>query len=139
MFYLLSWFAVASLLALWSGAAWALHAVAAWSMSNAGALSGAAADFSISVLPYWLAPWVPAEWVQAVPQWLAGLGSLVDSLLQAAPALADGLTVAAWLIWGAGSVLLLLLGAELHLLIAVWRRPGGGTSGTRPGSSLAAG
>jgi len=33
----------------------------------------------------------------------------------------------------------LLLGAGLHLLIAVWRRPGGGTSGTRPGSSLAAG
>ena len=42
MFYAISWFAVLSLLALWSLAAWALHAVAVWTVSNAGALTGAA-------------------------------------------------------------------------------------------------
>jgi hypothetical protein len=62
MFYLLSWFAVASLLALWSLAAWALHAVAVWSVSNAGALSGAASGVGSIALPDWLAPWVPPSW-----------------------------------------------------------------------------
>ncbi len=139
MFYLLSWFAVASLLALWSLAAWALHAVAVWSVSNAGALSGAASSVGSIALPQWLAPWVPAELVQSVTQMVAGLGPLVDSLLQAAPALAGGLTVATWVIWGIGSVLLVLLGAGLHLLIALWRRRSGSGAGPRPGSSLAAG
>lgn len=139
MFYLLSWFAVASLLALWSLAAWALHAVAVWSVSNAGALSGAASGVGSIALPQWLAPWVPAELVQSVTQMVAGLGPLVDSLLQAAPALAGGLTVATWVIWGIGSVLLVLLGAGLHLLIALWRRRGVSGVGPRPGSSPAAG
>ena len=46
MFYALSWFFVVALLALWSLAAWALHAVAVWTVSNAGVirrLPGAAA------------------------------------------------------------------------------------------------
>lgn len=139
MFYLLSWFAVASLLALWSLATWALHAVAVWSVSNAGALSGAASGVGSIALPDWLAPWVPTELVQAMTQMVAGLGPLVDSLLQAAPALASGLTVATWVIWGIGSVLLVLLGAGLHLLVALWRRRSGGGAGPRPGSSPAAG
>jgi len=139
MFYLLSWLAVASLLALWSLAAWALHAVAVWSVSNAGALTGAASGVGSIALPDWLAPWVPAELLQAVKQLMTGLGPLVDSLLQAAPALAGGLNVATWVIWSIGSVLLVLLGAGLHLLIALWRRRGGGGAGPRPGSSMAAG
>ena len=136
MFYLLSWFAVASLLALWSLAAWALHAVAVWSVSNAGALSGAASGVASIALPEWLAPWVPAELVQSVSQMVAGLGPLVDSLLQAAPALAGGLTVATWVIWGIGSVLLVLLGAGLHLLIARLRR-NSGRSGPQPARQVA--
>jgi hypothetical protein len=138
MFYLLSWLAVAALLALWSLTAWALLAVAVWSVSNAGALSGAASGVGSIALPDWLAPWVPAEVVQAVTQLMTGLGPLVDSLLQAAPALAGGLTVATWVIWGIGSVLLFLLGAGLHLLTALWRRRSGSGAGPRPGSSLAA-
>ena len=139
MFYTLSWFAVASLFALWSLAAWALHAVAVWTLSNAGALSGAASGVGSMALPDWLAPWVPPELAQAMTQLMGGLGPLVDSLLQAAPALAGGLTVAAWVFWAIGGVLLLLLGAGLHLLIALWRRRGGGGSGPKAGPSLAAG
>ena len=70
---------------------------------------------------------------------LAGLGPVVDGLLQTAPALAGGLTVATWVVWGIGSVLLVLLGAGLHLLIALWRRRGDGGSGPNAGPSLAAG
>jgi hypothetical protein len=139
MFYALSWFFVVALLALWSLAAWALHAVAVWTLSNAGALTGAASGASTIAVPDWLAPWVPPEMAQWASQLMAGLAPIVDSLLQAAPALAGGLTVATWVIWGIGSVLLVLLGAGLHLFIMLWRRRGGSGSGPRAGSSLAAG
>lgn len=139
MFYVLSWLAVVALLALWSLAAWALHAVAVWAVSNAGALSGAASGVGGMTLPAWLSPWVPPELVLAMSQVITGLGPVIDSLLQAVPALAGGLTVAAWVVWGIGSMLLLLLGAGLHLLIAMWRRRGGGGVGPNGGPSLAAG
>jgi len=71
-------------------------------------------------------------------QLLAGLWPVMDSLLQAAPALANGVTAVTWVIWGIGSALLVMLGAGLHLVIAVWRRRGGGRSGPSAGS-LAAG
>ena len=139
MFYALSWFVVFALLALWSLTAWALHAVAVWTVSNAGALTGAASGASTISVPDWLAPWVPPEVTQWASQLMAGLAPLVDSLLQTAPALAAGLIVLTWVVWGVGSVLLVLLGAGLHLLIALWRRRGGSGSGPSAGSSLAAG
>lgn len=139
MFYALSWFVVVALLALWSLSAWALHAVAVWTVSSAGSLTGAASGVGAIALPDWLAPWVPTGLVQAMTQLMAGLGPVVDSLLQAAPALAGGLTVVAWVVWAIGGVLLLLLGAGLHLLIALWRRRGGGGSGPSVGPSLAGG
>ena len=139
MVYALAWFAIAALLALWSLSAWALHAAAVWTVANAGALSGAAAGVGGIAVPAWLAPWVPAELVQAATQLVAALGPWVDSLLQSAPALASGLTVAAWVLWALGAVVLLLLGAGLHLLVALWRRRGGGGSGPSTGPSLAAG
>ncbi len=138
MLYALSWFVIASLLALWSLAAWALHAVAVWTVSHAGALSGAASGTGTLSLPGWLSPWVPPELVQAINQWMAALSPWADSLLQAMPTLAGGLTVAAWGLWGIGSVLLVLLGVGLHLLIALWRRRAGG-KGPDAGPSLAAG
>ena len=115
MFYAISWFFVVVLLALWSLAAWALHAAAVWAVSNAGTLTGAASGAGTITVPDWLAPWVPPEAAQWVSQVMAGVAPFVDSLLQAAPALADGLTVATWVIWGMGSILLVLLGTGLHL------------------------
>lgn len=138
MFYAISWFVVVALLALWSLAAWALHAVGIWTVSNAGALSGAASGVGAVRLPEWLAPWVPQALSQSLTALLSGLGPVVDGLLQAAPALAGGVTVASWVVWGIGSVLLVLLGAALHLLIALWRRRSGG-AGPNARSSLAAG
>jgi hypothetical protein len=126
MLYALSWIVIFVMLALWSLAAWALHSVAIWTVANAGSLSGAvsgAATVASSLaLPEWLAPWVPPVLVEALPQLMVGLAPLISSLLQAAPALADGLTLAAWLGWGIGSVLLILLGVGLHMAIVIWRR-----------------
>jgi hypothetical protein len=139
MFYALSWFFVVALLAMWSLAAWALHAVAAWTVLNAGALSGAASGAGAMALPDWLARWVPPEVAQWASQATGVLAPFIDSMLQAAPALAGGLTVATWVVWGSGCVLLVLLGGGLHLLIALWRRRDGSGSGARAGSSFAAG
>ncbi len=127
MLYALSWFAVFSLLALWSLAVWALQALTVWAASNAGALTGAASGLGVLRLPDWAAPWVPPEILQAANALLAGLLPLFDGLLQAAPALSGGLTVASWVIWSLGAALLVLLGAGVHLVIAVWRRRGGGS------------
>jgi hypothetical protein len=137
MLYALSWFVIFSLLALWSLTAWAVHAIAVWTVSNAGALTGAASGVEGLRLPESLAPWVPPEIVQAMTSPLSGLVPAIEGLLQSAPALAGGLTVATWVIWGLGSVLLVLLGAGLHLLVALWRRRGGG-SGPQPVPQAAA-
>jgi len=137
MFYALSWFVVFGLIALWSLGAWVFHAVAVWAFSKAGALTGAASGVESLRLPDWLAPWVPPEIVLAMTSLLSGLAPAIDGLLQAAPSLAGGLTVVAWVIWGIGSALLVLLGAGLHLLIAMWRRRGGG-SGPQPRPQVAA-
>lgn len=130
MFYAIIWIIVASLLALWSLAAWALHAVGVWTVSNAGALSGAATGVESLRLPQRLAPWVPPEVAQSFATMLADLAPLVDSLLQSVPAVAGGVSVAVWVLWGIGAVLLIALGAVLHVLIAMWRRKSGG--GTPP-------
>lgn len=135
MFYALSWLAVLTLFGLWSLAVWALHAVAVWIVSHAGALSETASGIGNITLPDWLAPWVPTEVVQVVTQLAKDLAPLIDSLLQATPALAGGLTIVTWGVWAIGGVLLLLLGAGLHLLIAMWLRRRNSSPGT--GSSLA--
>lgn len=131
MVYALSWFFIFILLALWSLAAWTLHAVAVWTVSNAGSLTGAASGASSVAVPDWLTPWMPPEVAQWASQLMAGVAPFIDSLLQAASTLAGGLTVTTWVIWGLGSVLLVLLGAGLHLLTTLWRRRGGSESGPR--------
>jgi hypothetical protein len=131
--YVLSWFLILCLLALWSLAAWGLSALAIWSVAQSGQWAGAASGAHRVPLPDWLAPWLPAEIGHGLAALLAGLAPAIDALLQATPALAGGLTVASWVLWGLGSALLLLLGAGLHLVIAMWRRRGGG-----PGASAGA-
>lgn len=136
MLYAISWLVVASLLALWSLFTWALHAVAVWAVSQAEALSGVASGTVSVSLPAWLAPWVPPGLTEALTHWASQVGPLLDSLLQAIPSLAGGLTVLAWVVWTLGAVLLMLTGAGLHGLIAWWRRKsvprGLGLSGVTP-------
>lgn len=129
MIYALSWFLIFILLALWSLATWSMNAVAMWTISSTGTLTGAASGAAGLRLPEWLAPWVPSEIAQVMASGLSGLAPIVESLLQAAPSLDGGLTMAIWVIWALGSALLVLLGAGLHLVIAMWRR--GGSAGPR--------
>ena len=138
MFYALSWFLIFFSLALWSLTVWAANAVALWTIAQAGAWNGTAVGGASLALPDWLAPWVPPELAQALTAMLASVAPMVESLLQSAPALAGGITVAAWVVWALGGLMLLLLGAGLHLLIAMWRRRSGGVTGSQPVQRIAA-
>jgi hypothetical protein len=126
MLYAISWIIVASLLALWSLAVWALHTVAVWAVSSAGALSGAAAGVETLRLPHWLASWAPPEVAQTITAMLSDLEPLVDSLLHSVPALAGGVSTGLWLLWAVGAALLVLVGVVAHGLTAIWRRKAGG-------------
>jgi len=123
MFYVLSWVIVLVLLAFWSFGAWALHAVTLWSASNAGALAGHAKSIEELQVPAWLTPWFPAEWASAFKSLAMAMLPWVESALTHAPALGSGLSAAIWVLWGAGAALLLLLGAALHGVVAMLRRP----------------
>jgi hypothetical protein len=122
MFYALSWFVVFSLFALWSLAAWAFHAVTAWTVSNAGVLAGGAGATDGLRMPDWLSPWVPPEFALALNSMVSAFTPAIEAVLGWAPALAGGLSVAVWVVWAIGSVLLIALGFVVTGLIAVLRR-----------------
>ncbi len=122
MFYALSWFAVFSLLALWSLAAWAFHSVAAWTVANAGVLAGGSGAIEAMRMPDWLAPWVPPEFAAALTSIVLAATPAIETVLGWAPALAGGLSVAVWVVWAIGSIILIVLGVVLSGLVAVLRR-----------------
>jgi hypothetical protein len=122
MFYALSWFVVLGLLALWSLGAWAVHAMAAWTVAHAGALAGGSGVTQGLRVPDWLAPWMPPELASALESMAAALGPAIETQLGWAPALEGGLSVAIWVIWGLGSALLVVLGFAATALIAALRR-----------------
>lgn len=135
MFHVLSWSVIGAVLALWSLTVWLLHAVAVWTVSSAGALSGAGQQAGAVALPDWL----PPEMTAVLSSMAGGLGALVDGLLQTAPVLAGGLTVLAWGAWGLVGLALLLLGLGLHLAISAWQRGRGPGPGPMGGPSMARG
>jgi hypothetical protein len=122
MFHALNWLVVFSLLALWSLAAWAFHALGVWTISNTGALAGGAGSIEGLRLPDWLAPWLPPEAALAFTSMLSAFMPAVESMLSQTPALADGLSMAVWVVWAIGSILLVVMGFMITGLIAVLRR-----------------
>ena len=122
MFYALSWSVMFILLVLWSLAAWAFHSIAAWTVSNAGVLAGGSGAIESLRVPDWLAPWIPPELALALTSMLAASTPAVEAALNQAPALAGGLSVAVWVVWGVGSALIVILGLVCSRLITVLRR-----------------
>ena len=122
MFYALSWSVVFVLLMLWSLAAWAFHSIAAWTVSNADVLAGGSGAIETLRAPDWLAPWIPPELALAFTSMLSAFTPAIESALNQAPALAGGLSVAIWVVWGVGTVLIVILGLVASGLIAVLRR-----------------
>lgn len=124
MVYALIWIGMAMLLLLWSLAAWGLSAAAVALLSTTGGLSGVGGAIEALNLPAWLAPWVPPEALASLKAVLAGLGPVVEGLVQWLPMISGGITVAAWVVWALGAFALLLLGGVLHAVVAVLRRKG---------------
>jgi hypothetical protein len=112
------------LLALWSLAAWAFHSIAAWAVSNAGVLAGASGTIEGLRAPDWLAPWIPPEFALALTSMLSAWGPAVEAALSQAPALAGGLSVLVWVVWGVGGALIVVLGLVCSRLITGQRRRG---------------
>jgi hypothetical protein len=117
----LSWSVTFILLALWSLAAWAFHSIATWTVSSAGALAGGPGTIDTLRVPDWLAPWVPPELTLAFTSMLSALSPAIEAVLNQAPALAGGVSVAAWTVWGIGSALIVILGLIGSRLITVLR------------------
>jgi hypothetical protein len=135
MFYALTWLLMAVLMALWSGAAWALHALAAGSVAQASGLAGLPGQVVALGVPEWLAFWLP---VDAQASWTAALAAFApvfDYLLAVAPGLVAWAAPLIWVLWAVGGLILLLLGVAATLMIrAVERR----LSPNRPLSSTPA-
>ena len=122
MFYALSWSLMLILLALWSLAAWAVHSIATWSVSNAGVLAEGSGAIESLRAPDWLAPWIPPELDLAFTSMQSALSPALEAALNQAPSLADGLSAIVWAVWGVGSALIVILGLVCSLLITVLRR-----------------
>jgi hypothetical protein len=118
----LSWSVVFVLFALWSLAAWALHSVASWMVSNADFVAGGSGAIESLRLPDWLAPWIPPELALAFTSVLSSFIPAIEAALQQAPALAGGLSVAIWVVWGLGGALIVILGLVSSGLITALRR-----------------
>ena len=122
MFHVLSWSVTFILLALWSLAAWAFHSIAAWTVSNAGVLAGGSGAIQSLRVPDWLAPWIPPELALALTSMLSASSPAIEAVLNQAPALAGGLSVAVWAVWGVGSVVIVILGVVCSRVITLLRR-----------------
>jgi hypothetical protein len=120
--YALSWSVTLILLALWSLAAWAFHSIAAWTVSNAGVLAEGSGAMESLRVPDSLAPWIPPEFALAFTSMLSALNPAIEAAISQAPALAGGLSVATWTVWGIGIALIVILGLVCSRLITVLRR-----------------
>lgn len=128
MFQALSAFFFLVVLAAWSIAIGALHAVGAWAITHAGELQGGLPAGSL-LLPAPLGEWVPVEWTAALTALWSSTLPLVDSILGYVPALAPVLGVFAWVVWAGGALLVVILAVGAAYLIARLQRRGAGGSG----------
>jgi hypothetical protein len=136
----LIWFVGIFILALWSATVWLGHAATALVLTLPWdqALASLRQLEMPALLRPFLEPFLGSAW-QAWVEALAPLLQWTGSLVQGSSAwLVSALPVLAWLIWGMGSLLLLLLvaGASFALWFARRKTAGAGASSLPSASSL---
>lgn len=123
--HLLVWLPALLLIVLWSLFAWAAHALAGWSGWTAWA-GGGTGDWrswiDVLALPAWLAPWLPAESLEAVKAMLVAGAPMMEWLVASMPALMSWLPALVLAIWAAGTGLLVLGGVLGSVAVGLWRR-----------------
>jgi len=82
--------------------------------------------------PDWLAPWIPPELALALTSMLSASSPAIEAALNQAPALAGGLSVVVWAIWGVVSALIVILGLVCSRLITALR----GRASVLPATSM---
>lgn len=128
--YALSWSISFALLGLWSLICWGLHALTLWAAAGAGAMAGGTLAIGAVLLPQGWSAWMPPGLTAELEAALAAMAPWVEWALQAVPALAGGVTVLAWVLWGLGALALLALAVGAHVLIALFKRRGSRVQGT---------
>ena len=122
MLLAIAWFMVLALLAAWTTCVWLLHSITVWSMTGAGSLVAQSKQIDSHALPTWVGAWMPPELVLALKASVSTALPFVESALGALPAATTWLTPLAWTLWGMGSLLLLGIGAVIHVAISMMRK-----------------
>ncbi len=122
MFLAIAWFAVLTLLSAWSTCVWLLHSVTVWSMTGAGSLAAQSKQIDSLALPSWIGVWVPPDMMLALKASVSTLLPVVESALGALPAATTWLTPLAWTLWGIGALLLVAVGAVMHVALSMMRK-----------------
>lgn len=122
MLYVVSWFFVLTLLAVWSACIWIAHSLASWSLTGIGSVVGQTQQIDRQPFPDWIAAWIPPDLVLALKATTASALPWVESALNALPSVGSWLSPLAWTVWGIGFVILAVGAALLHALISMSRR-----------------
>ena len=125
MLLALAWFVVLALLAVWSMCVWLLHSIAVWSTTGAGSLVAQSKQIDGLALPNWVGVWVPPELMLALKSSVSTVLPFVESALGALPAATAWLSPLAWIVWGFGALLLIAVGAVIHMVMSMMRKRAG--------------
>lgn len=125
MLLALAWFVVLALLAVWSMCVWLLHSIAVWSTTGAGSLVAQSKQIDSLALPNWVGVWVPPELMLALKSSVSTALPFVESALGALPAATAWLSPLAWIVWGFGALLLIAVGAVVHVAMSMMRKRAG--------------
>ena len=122
MLLALAWFVVLALLAAWSMCVWLLHSIAVWSTTGAGSLVAKSKQIDGLALPNWVSVWVPPELMLALKSSVSTVLPFVEFALGVLPTATAWLSPLAWMAWGFGALLLLAVGAVIHVAVSIMRK-----------------
>ena len=122
MLLAIAWFVVLALLSAWSICVWLLHSIAVWSATGAGSLVVQSKQIGGLALPNWVSVWVPPDLMLALKSSVSTVLPFVESAMGTLPAAAAWLSPLAWMVWGVGALLLMAIGAVIHVAMTMMKK-----------------
>ena len=122
MLLALVWFMVLALLAAWSMCIWLLHSIMVWSTTGAGSLVAQSKQIDGLALPNWVSVWIPPDLMLALKSSVSTVLPFVESAVGALPTATAWLSPLAWIAWGFGTLLLMGVGALVHVAVIMIRK-----------------
>jgi hypothetical protein len=121
MAYAIVWIILTLMLGFWTLLTWTADAVLTWPGWNAEALSTWPAWVVSLQPPVWLAPWLPAEWLDAGRQILLDWGPAIQASIQQIPDLTGWLSAIVWGVWLIGAFCFLLMGIAASAMVRLFK------------------